>query len=255
MRLSVLFLLIACTACSRTEAPAADAAPATAAAAPSMPKAAMDDAAALKRIEQSKTPVSLAGLLDQAEAAQGALMEISSGEAGKALLETYDEAGFAALQAEMRGLKLHRGMDIYAQPDPQFFATLAKAHGEPADVAFFDQYAAAWGPDDVPVYLKLRPQPTPCVRFGEDRILPLYRGWQQFRSAYPAAYADRTAQQLADLEEVVTLGTCACDGIDSVLREQKTFLEAYPDHAKAGEIKARGAQLRNDPDAMPVNCR
>ena len=93
------------------------------------------------------------------------------------------------------------------------------------------------------------------MRFGEDRILPLYRGWQQFRSAYPAAYADRTAQQLADLEEVVTLGTCACDGIDSVLREQKTFLEAYPDHAKAGEIKARGAQLRNDPDAMPVNCR
>ena len=52
-----------------------------------------------------------------------------------------------------------------------------------------------------------------------------------------------------------SLGTCACDGIDSVLREQKTFLEAYPDHAKAGEIKARGAQLRNDPDAMPVNCR
>ena len=143
MRLSALLLLIACTACSRTEAPAADAAPATAAAAPSMPKAAMDYAAALKRIEQSKTPVSLAGLLDQAEAAQGALMEISSGEAGKALLETYDEAGFAALRAEMRGLKLHRGMDIYAQPDPQFFGSDG-LHMNPRGYALWNGIVERW---------------------------------------------------------------------------------------------------------------
>ncbi|MES2885298.1 MAG: hypothetical protein V4709_10865 [Pseudomonadota bacterium] len=208
--------------------------------------------AALAAVEKSKAPISLEALFDRAEGAQAALMSIT-GEV--AVLERYSAAEFAALQAQLRGLTLHRELDIYAQPEPPFFLALAKAHGLPSDVAFFTQYAATWGPDLVPVYLKLRPQPTPCVRFGEGRIAPLYASWKAFATQHPTAYAGHSAQMLADLEEALALGTCACDGLESVRAEQAAFLKQFPDAAKAAEITARREQLARDPDVLPVNCR
>lgn len=187
-----------------------------------------------------------------ASAAQTALMEVT-GE--KAVLERYSDAEFTALKAQVRGLTLHRELDIYAQPEPAFFLSLAKAHGTPADVEFFTQYAATWGVDLVPTYLKLRPQPTPCVRFGEDRIVPLYAAWQSYAMKHPETFKARVQQNIGDLEEAVALGTCACDGVASVQREQAEFLKLFPNNPKAAEIKARAEQLLKDPDVLPVNCR
>lgn len=217
-----------------------------------VPPAVAEYLAALTAVEQAKAPVSLEALFGKAEAAQNALMEVT-GE--QAVLERLSDEAYAALQAQVRGLSLHREMDIYAQPLPAFFLALAKAHGRPADVAFFEQYAATWGVDLVPAYLKLRPQPTPCVRFGEGRIAPLYAAWQRFTAEHPQAYVQYAAQNLNDLEEAVALGTCACDGIKSVLNEQDAFLKQFPQSAKAAEIAARRGQLLADPDVLPVNCR
>ncbi len=254
--LTLLLLLAACGRSTPDAAPAAIAAPASLqTAAAHLPPAVADYLAALLVVEQAKAPVTLEALFAKAEAAQDALMEITSGVDGKALLETYDEAGFAALQARVRGLVIHRGMDIYAQPEPGFFLALARTRGLPADVAFFEQYAATWGPDLIPVYLKLRPQPTPCVRFGESRIAPMYAAWQAFAARHPNAYAQHAAQNLRDLEEAVALGTCACDGAQTVKREQDAFLKQFPASPKAAEIRARREQLDKDPDVLPVNCR
>lgn len=217
-----------------------------------VPPAVAEYLTALAAVEQAKAPLSLETLFGKAEAAQNALMEIT-GE--QAVLERLSAEAFASLQAQVRGLSLHREGDIYAQPLPAFFLDLAKTHGLPSDVAFFEQYAATWGADLVPVYLKLRPQPTPCVRFGEGRIAPLYAAWQRFVAQHPAAYTQYATQNLSDLEEAVALGTCACTGVDSVLSEQAAFLKQFPAAPKAAEIKARGLQLVNEPDALPVNCR
>ncbi len=258
MRLAALTLslplLVLATSCSR-QTPAAStavAALASPAAAPASPAAVVAYLAALTAVEQARAPVSLEALFDQAEAAQAALMEVT-GE--QAVLERYSDTEFAALQAQVRGLKLHRELDIYAQPEPAFFLALAKAHGLPADIAFFEQYAATWGPDLVPVYLKLRPQPSPCVRFGEGLIGALYAGWQQYAAAHAGHYAARVVQNLADLEEAVALGTCACAGLETVRSEQAEFLKRFPDTPKTAEIKARREQLVTDPDVLPVNCR
>ena len=253
MRFSFLLLtapLLLLAACGRT--PATAEAPAIVATAPGTSPAVADYLKALAEVEKSASPVSLEGLFEKAEAAQAALMSITGEEAA---LERYSAAEFTTLQAQLRGLTLHRELDIYAQPDPPFFLALAKAHGLPGDKAFFTQYAATWGPDLVPIYLKLRPQPTPCVRFGEGRIAPLYADWNAFATQYPAAYAKHAAQMLADLEEALALGTCACDGIESVRTEQADFLKEFPNAAKAPEITARREQLARDPDVLPVNCR
>jgi len=245
MRHSLLAILLLCTACSPS--PTTPAAPSA-----TSPAAVTDYLSALAAIEKSATPVSLEALLGQAEAAQSALMEISGGQA---VLERYSDAEFSTLQTQMRGLVLHRGMDTYAQPEPGFFLSLAKAHGRAEDVAFFKLYAGSWGPDQVPTYLKLRPQPTPCVRFGEGLIAPLYAGWQRYAAQHGSAYTVRVAENLHDLEEVVALGTCACDDVDSVLREQAEFLERFPTAPKTADIKARRAQLISAPDVLPVHCR
>lgn len=245
MRHSLLALLLLCTACDLS--PSTPVAPLA-----TTPAAVADYLSALAAIEKSATPVSLEALLGQAEAAQSALMEISGDQA---VLERYSDAEFSVLQAQLKGLTLHRGMDVYAQPEPAFFLRLAQSKGRAEDTGYFMRYTSSWGPDLVPTYLKLRPQPTPCVRFGEGRIAPLYAAWLDYRAQYPDAYRARVDENLHDLEEAVALGTCACGGADSVLREQAEFLERFPTTSKAAEIKARREQLIGDPDALPVNCR
>ena len=253
---SVPFLLCAAS-CGRS--PAIETSPTAVVAEPppaakthTMPPAVTDYLTALAAVEQAKAPVSLEPLFAKAEAVQTVLMEVVD---EKAALERYTDAEFAGLQTEVRGLKLNRGLDIYAQPEPAFFLALAKAHGLPEDVAFFEQYSAAWGADLVPVFLKLRPQPTPCVRFGENLITPLYGSWQDYSAKHPDSYTALVAQGLSDLEETVALGTCACDGLESVRSEQAEFLKRFPTAPKAAVIKARREQLVTAPDVLPVNCR
>ncbi len=217
-----------------------------------MPIEVSDYLATLARIEQASEPTSLEPLFRQAEAAQTVLMGVKE---GKALLEEFSGAEFVALKAAARGLVISRGVEIYAQPEPRFFLALAKAHGLPQDIAFFERYAQSWGDDLVPTYLKLRPQPTPCVRFGEGKIAPLYRAWLDYAAQYPAAYTALVQQSLADLEETIVLGTCACDGVASVQQEQQDFLKLFPATPRASAIAARQAQLTSDPDVLPVNCR
>lgn len=256
MRLSTLSLalplLLLAAACGRSTPTEPTPVPVAATPTAALLPAVSDYLGALSAVEKSTSPVSLEALFDKAEAAQNALMEVTGDQA---VLERYSDAEFAALQAQVRGLKLHREMDIYAQPEPAFFLALAKAHGLPADIAFFERYAASWGPDLVPTYLKLRPQPTPCVRFGEGLMTPLYAGWKDFAAQHPGAYTAHAAQGSADIEEALALGTCACDGLESVRTEQAAFLKRFPDAAKASEIKARREQLVTDPDVLPVNCR
>lgn len=257
MRLTAITLALSLTglaaACHRAPpAPVPAVAKAVAVTPADAPAAVADYLAALASVEKSTTPTSLEPLFDKAEAAQTALMEVA-GE--KAVLERYTDAEFTALQMQVRGLKLHRALDIYAQPEPAFFLNLAEGHGTPADVAFFTQYAATWGADLVPTYLKLRPQPTPCVRFGDNRIVPLYAAWQGYAIKHPEAFKARVQQNIGDLEEAVALGTCACDGVASVQREQAEFLKLFPNNVKAAEINARAEQLVKDPDVLPVNCR
>jgi len=249
--LSLCLLVVACGRTAPTEAPAAPTA-AAAAAGPALPTAVQDYLAELKAVEAAKAPVSLEALFAKAEGAQNALMEVTGDQA---VLERYSDAEFSTLQSTVRGLKLHRKLEIYAQPEPAFFLALAMAHGQPTDVAFFEQYVASMGDDLVPRYLKLRPQPSPCVRFDEGVIEPLYAGWRALAAAQPQAYSTTTQQNIADLEEALVLGTCACAGVESVQKEQAAFVARYPDNPKVAAIKARSAQLISDPDAVPVNCR
>lgn len=206
----------------------------------------------LHLVEETPEPVSLEPLFALAEEVQNAAMLI---EGDLAWLETLQDSDFAALSQALRGLRLSRGYDVYAQPDPEFLDRLAVAHGHAADRAFFALYRRSWGDDLVPSYLRLTSRIAPCVRFSEDVIQDLYLDWLTFRRKFPLSYTAYTDQSIKDLEEVVELGTCACNGQDSVEFELAGFLTRFPQSpARAGVLK-RLQQLEDEPDMRPVHCR
>lgn len=208
----------------------------------------------LERVEKSTTPVSMEPLFAAADAAGTALIRVVSDDA-KVYMDTFSDAEFAELQTKLRGIQLSRSEEVYAQLDGRVILPIAEAHGRPADIAFFKLYRELWGENLFPVYLKPLPQPTPCVRLGEGIIPELYENWLSYARKFPDAYKATVQQTIADLEETEAEGVCACGDIDSVIREQSSFLKRYPMTPRATQIRARIHQLKTDPDKRPLRCR
>lgn len=209
---------------------------------------------ALSATEQADPPASLEPLFQAAEEAQEALMQVDGSGQG-AWIESLDEDDYASLSQQLRGLRLSRGRDVYAQPDPNFLSELAQRQGRDEDREFFRMYRRSWGNDLIPSYLRLTTRVTPCVRFGENVIPALYDGWRAYRLRFPLAYMAYTEQTVRDLEEAVELGTCACGGRDSVEQELSAFVTRFPDTPSRPAILARLQELEDDPERRPVQCR
>lgn len=206
----------------------------------------------LSGTEAAEPPVSLQPLFGAALAVQDAVMTIHDGQAW---LETLDARAYEELRNRLRGLRLSRGYDVYAAPDPDFLLDLARHRGEAVDLDFFREYRASWNDDLLPVYLRQTSRVTPCVRYAEGMIADRYLAWTDFRARHPDAYAGHVAQFVADLEEAVALGTCACGNQASVEQELHAFLTLYPQTPAAPAIQARLRQLDEEPERQPVHCR
>lgn len=93
-----------------------------------------------------------------------------------------------------------------------------------------------------------------CVRYGDGRIAPYYAGWVAYRGAFDPHYAAQTSQEIADVEDAVGLGTCACGEQDSVVEELTGFARAFETSPATARIGDRLRQLKEDPYRLPVRC-
>lgn len=211
----------------------------------------------LERVEQSAHPQSLEPLFIKAGQAQDALMQIdgSFAEGDFAYIEKLSEAEYAAIKLRMRGFILAREGAIYAQPDPAVLLDLALAHGTPADQAFFQLHRNFWGASLFPIYLKSKGDVSGCVRYGEGIVVELYEDWQRYARSYPGQYTEVVRQTLADLEDTVALGTCACGDAASVVRELRTFARRYPMSRVRKAALTRVREIENDAMQLPIACR
>lgn len=207
--------------------------------------------AELAKVQTASTPVSLAPLYLSLDALQDALMHIAN---GAAYIEALSPTELADLQAQTPSLILSQGMDNYAMMNFESLHALAIAHGKPEDIGFFALQIKTRGEDFLPAYLTPR-SPTPCVRFGESVMGNLYQAWLDYQQNYPQAYSTFAQQQVADIEEAVSLGTCACGKADSVLSEQNQFLLRFPNSVAVPAVIKRIDQIKLDPEVSPVNCR
>lgn len=181
---------------------------------------------------------------------QNDLMTISK---DLAWIEYLSDADFADLQSRLKGFVLSRGLDIFADPDPKFFRALAEKRGEPSDLAFFTLLEKSIASDYLPIYVAAQGRGV-CVRYGENLIAPYYASWLDYQRQAPGRYKDKVAQSLADVEDVVGLGTCACGEIESVQQELKGFVKQFPTAPVNGKIRDRIEQLDKDPFKLPVRC-
>lgn len=218
------------------------------------PAAAQTYLAELAKVEAATTPVSLEPLLLSADAVQDALMQIPGGLGSESVMETYSDAEFSALQQQLRGLHLQRGMEIFVQAQPEFFLNLAQAHGREADIAFFRLYRAYWGKNLFPIYMQPRALVVGCMKYGDGLFTELYEDWARYARLHPQDYRSSVQQMLRDFEEVVSLGTCACGDRDSVIRELRGFVKRFPSNPAAPAASKRWRELKAGTEKLPVSC-
>lgn len=201
-------------------------------------------------IEKPGPRTSLEPVYHAALSAQNDLMTITQ---DLAWIESLSDAEFADLQSRLKGFVLSRGIDIFADPDPKFFRALAEKRGEPADLAFFTLMEKSIAPDYLPIYVKPQGRGV-CVRYGEDVIAPYYASWLEYQRQSPGRYKDKVTESLANVEDAISLGTCACGEIQSVNHELSGFLNRFPTAPVNNKIRDRIEQLDKDPWKLPVRC-
>ncbi|WP_029889948.1 hypothetical protein [Polycyclovorans algicola] len=206
-------------------------------------------------LQVSETPQSMQPLFDAAESVQSAVMRID--DSGYAWLERVSDDDAVAIQAQLEGLRLHRGLDVYAELDTAVMHDLALQHGRPVDQAFFAGLKDAYNDQGLPVYLDLTNRASPCVRFDPPEVLiDQYAHWQTFAQAHPGAYGKFVGQWLSDIEDVMAQGTCTCTQEQAPVEAAlHAFVAAFPKTLVRADIQARLQQLKNQPYEKPVWCR
>lgn len=156
--------------------------------------------------------------------------------------ENLSDADFESLGKKLQGYLAHREEITVVAPDPVWFESQAKAHGTPADMAFFNLMGQTlngyW-----PATMERVSDLTGCTRYGSHELVRLYGAWQDFLRQYPGAYDkevhDPNLLLLADVEDQLENGLAACEGPDSVTDEFETFIKTYPDSPLSAKLKKR----------------
>ncbi len=139
----------------------------------------------------------------------------------------------------MRGFRIFRDEFVGASPIPAFFLGLAKSRGSEADVSYFtlaDASKNEWGDAR---YVKRRSDFGGCTRYGSLILVDLYRRWTRYSDRFPGRYEREVAKFLEEIRRELGSARCACDGPDSVLKELRAFVAAYPNSEVAPAVEKR----------------
>jgi hypothetical protein len=179
---------------------------------------------------------------------------------GKAVGEKLDEiealsvADYALLEKKMRGFDVNREEILFINPDAKFFARLAKTRGTKADAAFFALMRQI-RPDNVwAAYVEQQTDVTGCGIYGNGALTRLYGKALQFKKTYPKAYVADINEEIREILEELTEGTCACGTRAGVEKEFRAFIKAFPNDKNTPAIKKRLANLKKIKD-FRFNCQ
>ena len=168
-------------------------------------------------------------------------------------MDKMDDAQFDAVQKRMKGYIVNRDELLVVSPDPAFYLEQARAHGTPADIAFFEAMGKTlngyW-----PMTMEQMTDFTGCIRYGSGDLVKLYGLWQDFKRLYPGAYkealADPNLLLLSDVEDQLINGLSACDSPENVRGEYEAFLQAYPQSPLVDGVRQRLHELLENDAGM-----
>lgn len=206
----------------------------------------------LDNLESGEPGATVEQTFDAALAVRSALLRTVGAES---VIESLSDSEFESLSQRLPGVILNREEVLLAEPDPKFFLSLARRHGGPADVQFFENYAATV-PDGVwRSYTIQQTDVTGCTDFANGELVKRYAGWIAFGSAHPRAYLSAVSDQLAAIEREVSEGTCACGSPGGVLRELELFARTFRDSRVGPKVEGRIRAIRRSKSPVRFNCQ
>jgi hypothetical protein len=181
------------------------------------------------------------------------LRQLLGGQQKETSIEDISDAEFQDLQKRLTGMIINREEVILAEPDAKFFTELASTYGGKIDREFFDIYAATY-PDSVwPVYVEQQTDYSACSAFGAGHMIEAYRQWTDFRTTHPTHYRAEVDRQIERVEESL-MSTCACGDRESVLRELRGFVRAFPRSKLRPAVVKRIRELEQGTSEVRFDC-
>lgn len=200
--------------------------------------------AALKKFQGQKRRTSVEGVLRKGKAVDEKPDD----------LESLSEAEYLQLEKKMKGFVVNRNEIVFVKPDSTFFARLAKSHGTKSDVAFFALMHAI-RPDNVWVaYIEQQTDYSGCTSYGNGLLTELYRKALSFKKIYPKAYVSDVKNEINEILEEFTMGTCACGNRKGVLKEFRLFIKTFPKDKQIPEIRERLRKMK-ETNVFRFNCQ
>jgi hypothetical protein len=93
-----------------------------------------------------------------------------------------------------------------------------------------------------------------CTDYGTGTLSKLYAEGMATASKLGGYYRREVEKTLADIARHLTVATCACGDVQSVVKELRTFLETSPDAAPAAAVRARLASIEHGEHIMGTEC-
>jgi len=180
-----------------------------------------------------------------------ALMQVRRGQN---VLESLPDQEFQRLGRDLPGAILNRDEVVFVEPDPDYFSTLAAAHGDGADRAFFAAFKVTYPESVWPLYVEQQTDNGGCTRFGSMTLVETYRTWRDFQRRFRGRYAAGAQKETDAVIEQLTTSTCACGDLASVERELQRFRRRFPTSPARARIDQRLQGLRARRSGIRTNC-
>jgi hypothetical protein len=207
--------------------------------------------AAITAAESGRSPRGIEAAFELLVPLRAALMQTRN---GRNVLESLPDEEFQRLRQGLPGALVNRDEVVFVEPDPDYFAKLAAAHGDRADRAFFVALKATYPGSVWPVYVDQQTDHGGCSRFGSMSLVQTYGRWADFQRGFPGRYVEGAKKEVDAVIEHLAASTCACGDLASVEKELGEFLRTFPAAAARAMVNRRLQDLRAGRSDIRAGC-
>lgn len=117
------------------------------------------------------------------------------------VLDKLSPEDYALLQdTTAGGMQLNRKGVIFVHPDADFFLKMAREHGSPADVNFFEVFQKSFPNGPMPSWVKLTENGGACVDAKGNDLPSRLRDWRIYQARFPGNYRSYVTMLLRGME-------------------------------------------------------
>jgi hypothetical protein len=161
-------------------------------------------------------------------------------------MESLSEEDYSRLEKLMKGFVLNREEILFIQADAKFFFNLSKKYGSPKDVAYFSLMQQI-RPDNVwAAYIEQQTDVAGCTIYGNGVLTGVYGAARTYQQKYPKAYVKSIKDEIYDILDKFSDNICACGSSDSVSKEFRSFVKAYPRDKNTPAVRKTLKRIKTD---------